>query len=113
MSEFDETLHSVLSNPEAMDQIMALAQSLSGGTGKEREPLEEADEPQTICEGKTLADQVMGSNDPGTELLHALGPYLKEERRKRLDRALELARTTRLIRTAVSAMSGTGEGSHV
>ncbi len=31
MAEFDEKLNSILSNPEAMSQIMQLAQSLGGG----------------------------------------------------------------------------------
>ena len=31
MAEFDEKLNSILSNPDAMAQIMQLAQSLSGG----------------------------------------------------------------------------------
>ena len=33
MAEFDDKLNSILSNPDAMAQIMQLAQSLSGGTG--------------------------------------------------------------------------------
>ena len=32
MAEFDDKLNSILSNPDAMAQIMQLAQSLSGGT---------------------------------------------------------------------------------
>ena len=41
MSEFEEKLNSVLSNPDAMSQIMNLAQSLnlgggSGGGGRRR-----------------------------------------------------------------------------
>ena len=31
MAEFDDKLNSILSNPDAMAQIMQLAQSLSGG----------------------------------------------------------------------------------
>ena len=34
MAEFDDTLNSLLSNPNAMSQIMQLAQSLSGGQGQ-------------------------------------------------------------------------------
>jgi len=33
VAEFDDKLNSILSNPDAMAQIMQLAQSLSGGTG--------------------------------------------------------------------------------
>ena len=38
MAEFDDTLNSLLSNPEAMDQIMKMAQSLMGGEGRCRPP---------------------------------------------------------------------------
>ena len=33
MAEFDDKLNSLLSNPEAMDQIMKMAQSLMGNGG--------------------------------------------------------------------------------
>ena len=33
MAEFDDKLNSLLSNPEAMDQIMKMAQSLMGNDG--------------------------------------------------------------------------------
>lgn len=38
MAEFDEKLNSLLSNPDAMSQIMQLAQSLSGGEKQESPP---------------------------------------------------------------------------
>ena len=38
MAEFDEKLNSILSNPDAMSQIMQLAQSLSGGSGPASPP---------------------------------------------------------------------------
>ena len=37
MAEFDEKLNSILSNPDAMSQIMQLAQSLGGGSGASQE----------------------------------------------------------------------------
>ena len=38
MAEFDDTLNSILSNPDAMSQIMQLAQSLGGGGGEGTPP---------------------------------------------------------------------------
>ena len=38
MAEFDEKLNSLLSNPDAMSQIMQLAQSLGGGGTQEPSP---------------------------------------------------------------------------
>ena len=39
MAEFDDKLNSLLSNPEAMDQIMKMAQSLMGTAGRHRRAL--------------------------------------------------------------------------
>lgn len=38
MAEFDDKLNSILSNPDAMAQIMQLAQSLSGGDRRKQRP---------------------------------------------------------------------------
>ena len=38
MAEFDDKLNSLLSNPEAMDQIMKMAQSLMGNSGGTEQP---------------------------------------------------------------------------
>ena len=38
MAEFDDKLNSLLSNPEAMDQIMKMAQSLMGNDGRTEQP---------------------------------------------------------------------------
>ena len=38
MAEFDDKLNSLLSNPEAMDQIMKMAQSLMGNAGGTEQP---------------------------------------------------------------------------
>ena len=38
MAEFDDKLNSLLSNPEAMDQIMKMAQSLMGNGGGTEQP---------------------------------------------------------------------------
>ena len=38
MAEFDDKLNSLLSNPEAMDQIMKMAQSLMGNGGGAEQP---------------------------------------------------------------------------
>lgn len=85
MSEFDDKLSAILGDQNAMSQIMALAQSLSG-------PMAEAEsgEPAEIPEQDGRAQDI--------QLLSALRPYLKENRRKRLDRAIELLQLLRLIK---------------
>jgi len=86
MGEFDEKLSAILGDEAAMGQIMALARSLS-----QPEP---AGEPQgeDVC----MPDHVRSGRD--VRLLTALSPYLKDSRRKKLDRALELVQLLRMLK---------------
>ena len=134
MAEFEEKLNAILGNQEAMGQIMALAQSLSGGGGKEeeREENDPADQEETgaavlppvsqsgsdlsamlgqidpnmIALGMDIIRQVQSTEDRNAALLNALRPFLREERRARLDRALEIARMTNMIRAVLGALGG-------
>ena len=47
MAEFDDKLSSILSNPDAMAQIMQLAQSISGGADASTPPPPPVQQPQT------------------------------------------------------------------
>ena len=111
MADFEETLNNIISDPDAMNKIMGLAQSLSGGQQKENQ--EKEPEPEEHPEENLLKqgmEFLKGSqNSREADLLNALKPFLKEEKRGKLDRALKLARTTALIRSAVSAMGKGGK----
>ena len=48
--------------------------------------------------------EYQSTDDRNEALLSALRPFLREERRARLDRAQQIARMTRLIRVALTAM---------
>lgn len=118
MSEFDDKLNAILSSPQAMGQIMALADSLSDAGKKETDPPPEdstapAQEPEAA--GPDLGSlgalaQLMhdgGQEDGKTAaLLAALRPFLKEPRREKLDRAIQIARMTRLVRAALQGLKG-------
>lgn len=134
MAGFEEQLNSILGNQEAMGQIMALARSLSGNQPQEPPALEapppqpeevsyspvspaseEAPDlsallgqidPKMLQIGMEVVRQVQSTEDRSAALLNALRPFLREERRARLDRALQIARMTRLIRAALGALGG-------
>ena len=139
MAELEEKLNSILGNQQAMAQIMSLARSLSGGEGKteegpsqpDREEEEEGEraehgpspqtelsqvmeqlDPNLLRIGMEVIRQVQSTDDRNTALLNALRPFLREERRGRLDRAIQIARMTKMIRAALTALGerGTGEG---
>lgn len=137
MAEFEEKLTSILGNQQAMDQIMALARSLSGekeGAGEDA-PREEGEptereaasghgeggdspdlsqllsgvDPGMLQMGMRLFREYQGTDDRNAALLQALRPFLREERRAKLDTAVRIARMTRLIRVALGSMGEKGD----
>lgn len=133
MAEFEDKLNSILGNQAAMNQIMALARSLSGeqpageASPAPEEPGEAAYapageapappapdlaalmgqiDPQMIQVGMDVIRQVQSTEDRNAALLNALRPFLREEKQARLDRALRVARMTRLVRVALSTLGG-------
>ena len=130
MGDFEEKLQSILGDQRAMDQIMALARSLSGEEKGEAPPPETPEEkqpegrepaappppdlsqllgevdPRMVQAGLEILRQVHSIDDRNAALLNALRPFLREERRPRLDRALQLARMTRMIRVAIGVLGG-------
>lgn len=124
MEDFEEKLNSILSSPEAMGQIMALASSLSGENPQEtteevqKPPAEEKEspfpalggiDPSMMQKAMTLLQAYNGSNEKAA-LLQAMRPFLREERRGKLDKAIQMARFSGVIRAALEEFRG---GSHV
>ena len=136
MSDFEEKLNAILSNPESMGQIMNLAQSLNLGGGGEPSgeggpaaPQPEASpesassgipdglsglgsllgqiDPKLIGRLLPLAGELAGGgNDERMHLLYALRPFLKPERRDKVERA---AKTARLIHVGKKLLQSLGE----
>lgn len=133
MAEFEDKLNSILGNQAAMNQIMALARSLSGEQPESppalEKPAEETEEitytpaageteqpdlsamlgqldPKMLQAGMEVIRQVQGTEDRNTALLNALRPFLREEKQSRLDRAIQIARMTKLIRAALGVLGG-------
>lgn len=137
MAEFDEKLNAILGNQEAMAQIMSLARSLSADSPGENPNREEQQEqemdgeeererdaqsaqpdlsamlgqldPALLRTGMEVIRQVQSTEDRNAALLQALRPFLREERRGRLDRAIQIARMTRMIRAAITALGERGQ----
>ena len=135
MAEFDDKLNSILSNPDAMSQIMQLAQSLSGpGPGQEPPPAPPPSPPQpsspppppgggdlfsslsSLAGGMDpklltrllpLIQELGGQRDSNARaLLYALRPFLKEEKQNKVERALQLARLFHLGKKFLSGWEG-------
>lgn len=131
MSEFEEKLESILGNPQAMEQIMSLAQSLGTGSSSsptpcDTEPRSEPNVPSSPLDGfglgkldpqlltgvAQLLAQSQSNDDERVALLQALRPFVKEQRYAKLDKAIQIARLSRLIRMALELFR-TKEDSHV
>ena len=63
-------------------------------------------DPRMVQAGLEILRQAHSTDDRNAALLNALRPFLREERRPRLDRALQLARMTRMIRVAIGVLGG-------
>ena len=116
MSEFEEKLNRILSSPEAMAQVAALAQSLGDGETAQAPAEEDVPSPAAPPASDSGLGGLLGSLDPGMlqrflpmlgelnspprrereQLLYALGPFLKETRRDKIDKALQVARILHL-----------------
>ena len=132
MGEFEARLEQILNNPDTMGQIMSLAQSLGGAAAGASPPPPaqqpahaegSADSSGPAAAGPALDPQLLsgiaallGNLDQGDDdraaLLHALRPFVREERRAKLDQAARIARLTRLVRSALTLLHPE-EGAHV
>lgn len=128
MSEFDEKLNALLSDPDRMAQIMQMVQSLSGAaappppapppTRPETNPappvgtdflssLTGGIDPQLLTRLLPLARELGSDSGSGARaLLYALRPYLKQERQERVERALQLAKLLHIGRKVLTNLEG-------
>ena len=116
MADLEQALDRILADPEAMAQIMDLAGKLQGGeSAPDASEDTSEDSPQMALpelEGMSPLLALLRSGGEGKDsdaeaLIQALGPYLSERRRQKLDRALRLVS---LARTARSALGLRKEG---
>ncbi len=140
MSGLEDKLNAILGNQEAMGQIMALAQSLgSQEEQKSAAPEAEEDgyvpvwtqqehsqptaaqlpdlgsmlgniDPKMMQIGMRLLQEYNRTDDRNAALLAALRPFVKEERFAKVDRAVQIARLSRVVRVLFDTMKEKGEG---
>ncbi len=131
MSELEDKLGALLSNPDSMAQVMRLAQQLSGSLGGQESaqaqetPQETVPVPAPAAGGDGGLGSLLGGLDPAMiakflpllqeygksntqsmQLLYALQPYLKPERQDKIQRAAKLARLIHLGKLFLKEMGG-------
>lgn len=136
MGDMENQLNTILSDPEAMEKIRALAQSLSGGSGDApaSAPPEAKStapdlsglaallsgpgggeagkgpglDPRLIQLGARVLQEYNRNDDKNVALLEALKPFLKPERVQKMDRAVQISRLSRVIKAVLAAARENG-----
>lgn len=95
MSEMEDKLNSLLNNPQLMQQIMTMAQSMNTKSSATEAPTTHDPAPELDI---NLIRQISGMAQKGTidrnqqSLLKALGPYLSPVRISKLEKAMRAAK---------------------
>ena len=109
MDNMENKIESILNNPEMMQKIMSMAQSLGASSGPHEVPPE-----QPVSSGFPDMDLGMlqkisglarqGSIDKQQQnLLQALNPYLSRQRIQKLENAMRAAKMARFAATALGS----------
>ena len=107
MGELEDKLNAVLSDPGELERLTKMAGRLLGG-GSAEAPEAETPPAEPLPAGLTAALGEIFSRRKGAAepLLQAVGPYLDEPRRSRLQRALRVASTARAASAVWRRMGG-------
>jgi len=123
MGDFENKMNELLKSPESMEQIMKLARSLSGNSDGHNSDAEHGgpgnaqQNPEPAEFGGGIDPRLMGlfgaalkeygsPNDKAT-LITALKPYLKSDRRDKIDKALQIAKLAKVAKTVIPEFGGT------
>lgn len=109
MADLEEKLGAILGNPQMMQQIMAMAQTMNQAQSTKPEPPAQESSPpavpavDTVLLGKLAGFAGQGGIDQDQRmLLKALGPYLSALRIQKLEKAMQAAKLARLASSFLS-----------
>ena len=129
MSELEDRISGILSNPEEMERITNIAKSIMGGEAQEASGsgeenaggvnlggmnlggmdlgglLPDGIDPKIIASLGRLMSSA-GGGDEKHALLGAMKPYMSLKRREKMERALQIARLSRLAGAAFAEFGG-------
>lgn len=114
MDDLEQKLGAVLNNPQLMQQIMSMAQSMGAQSPPEQKPPEPQQAMPSIDPGmlsKLAGLSKQSSIDRDQQaLLKALNPYLNKDRISRLERAMRAAKMAKLAGSFLGSGLLTGSG---
>lgn len=99
MSDLQQQLNQILSDPDALRQVQSLGQKLGLNAAPPAAPAEPPQQNGELAQALTRLAPLMSrtSDDDTTALLNALRPFLSGERVRRLDQAQRMLRLIRMI----------------
>ena len=96
MSDLEDKLGAILSNPQIMQQIASMAQVMGHSAGEQQQAQPKSAPPAMPDPAmlQSVAGMLQKSNvdQDQQELLHALSPFLSQGRISKLERAMRAAR---------------------
>lgn len=104
MDEMEQKLGAVLGNPELMQKIMAMAQSLGQPAQPPQEPPQAPEMDFAMLQRLSGLARQSGIDSQQRALLTALKPYLSGERVSKLEKAMRAAKLAKLA----SSILGSG-----
>ena len=106
MSDLEEQINRILSDPGQMEKLSGLASLLMGGERGEAAPPPPAPglDPGLLQKLGSALDS--GEAGRETALLKAMRPWLSEKRQHKMDRAMQLAKLARIARIALGQIGG-------
>ncbi|MEG2215227.1 MAG: hypothetical protein RRY09_06375 [Oscillospiraceae bacterium] len=113
MDDLGEKLNAVLNDPMQFERIASMARSIMGGesggeSSSRREEESPGIDPSVLGKLTELMKKSGGKSDKQA-LLEAMKPYLSEKRRKKVDKALKLAKLAGFAELAVGAFGEDGD----
>lgn len=132
MSELEERLNQILSSPEDMERIIGIARTIAASTGAGSDARQGTQPPSgssTPSGGPDLSSlsAMIGNIDPNmfrllnrvvTEmsaggndkaaLFDSIKPYLRADRREKIDKAVSVAKIAKLARVALAELTEGG-----
>lgn len=116
MPDLQEMLRDITANPQAMQQLMSLAQSLGGGGPKPLQSPGSPPSPQPPAPApqqnpmQLMQNLIQMSNQTGNlnpqqmALIQAIKPFLTPDRAEKLERAIQVANISRMASSSFRQM---------
>ena len=101
-NDSNTTLHNMISqvSPEMLNNLSSMFQSNSSNDSSTNSSNNSSNsfnlDPQTLMKMTSIINNLNKKDNPGTNLLHSLKPYLRDSRKSKLDQYANLLNITRI-----------------